>query len=187
VVMGIAIALWVTEPLHGLAPSAVALLAAAALTALGVLGKEDINRLDWNVLVLMWGGLSLGQAMQSTGLLEQVGLLPIAHLGGFSQAAVIALLTIGIGTFMSNTATANLMVPVAMGLAPERAAELALVTAYACSFGVALPVSTPSNAMVFASGRVPVRDMVRSGLVMQFVALGLLLLGYRQAIAWLLR
>ncbi len=186
-VLGVAVALWVTEPLHGLAPSAVALLAAAALTALGVLGKDDINRLDWNVLVLMWGGLSLGQAMQSTGLLEQVGLLPIAHLGGFSQAAVIALLTIGIGTFMSNTATANLMVPVAMGLAPERAAELALVTAYACSFGVALPVSTPSNAMVFASGRVPVRDMVRSGLVMQFVALGLLLLGYRQAIAWLLR
>lgn len=187
VVMGIAIALWVTEPLHGLAPSAVALLAAAALTALGVLGKEDINRLDWNVLVLMWGGLSLGQAMQSTGLLDKVGELPIAHLDGFSQAAVMALLTIGIGTFMSNTATANLMVPVAMGLAPERAAELGLVTAYACSFGVALPVSTPSNAMVFASGRVAVRDMVKSGLAMQFVALALLLLGYRQAIAWLLR
>lgn len=186
-VLGVAIALWVTEPLHGLSPAAVALLAAAALTALGILDREDINRLDWNVLVLMWGGLSLGQAMQSTGLLDQVGHLPIAHLGGFSQAAVIALLTITLGTFMSNTATANLMVPVAMGLAPERAAELALVTAYACSFGVALPVSTPSNAMVFASGRVPLRDMVRAGVLMQSIALGLLLLGYRQAIGWLLR
>lgn len=125
--------------------------------------------------------------MQSTGLLAHVGALPIAHLGGFTQAAVIALLTVCLGTFMSNTATANPMVPVAMGLAPERAAELALVTAYACSFGVALPVSTPSNAMVFASGRVPLRDMVKAGTVMQFVALALLLLGYRQAIAWLLR
>ena len=182
-----AVALWVTEPLHGLSPAAVALLAAAALTALGVLGREDLNRLDWNVLVLLWGGLSLGQAMQSTGLLEHVGRLPIAHLGGFSQAAVIATLTITLGTFMSNTATANLMVPVAMGLAPERAPELALVTAYACSFGVALPVSTPSNAMVFASGRVALRDMVKVGAVMQLAALALLLLGYRRAIAWLLR
>ncbi|MDO9016404.1 MAG: DASS family sodium-coupled anion symporter [Deltaproteobacteria bacterium] len=182
-----AMALWVTEPLHGLSPAAVALLAAAALTALGLLGREDLDHLDWNILILMWGGLSLGQAMQSTGLLAHVGALPIAHLGGFSQAAVIALLTVSLGTFMSNTATANLMVPVAMGLAPERAAELAVVTAYACSFGVALPVSTPSNAMVFASGRVPLRDMIKAGLVMQFVALGLLLLGYRQAIAWLLR
>jgi len=163
------------------------LLAAAALTAMGVLDKDDINRLDWNVLVLMWGGLSLGQAMQSTALLDQVGQLPIAHLGGFSQAAVIALLTVTIGTFMSNTATANMLVPVAMGLAPERAAELAMVTAYACSFSVALPVSTPSNAMVFASGRVTVRDMVKAGAVMQFVALALLLLGYRQAIRWIVR
>lgn len=186
-VLAVAIVLWVTEPVHGLSPAAVALLAAAALTALGVLDREDVNRLDWNVVVLVWGGLSLGQAMQSTGLLDQVGHLPIAHLGGFSQAAVIALLTVALGTFMSNTATANLMVPVAMGLAPERAAELAMVTAYACSFGMALPVSTPSNAMVFASGRVALRDMVKAGVVVQFVALGLLLTGYRQAIGWLLR
>jgi len=186
-VLAVSIALWVTEPLHGLAPAAVSLLAAAALTALGVLGKDDINRLDWNIIVLMWGGLSLGQATQSSGLLASLGQLPLAHLGPFAQTAVMALLTMGIGTFMSNTATATLLVPVAMGLAPERAAEIAVVTAYACSFGVALPISTPANAMVFASGRVTVREMVKAGLVMQCVALVLLLVGYRQAIGWLLR
>src|SRR5690606_395393 len=62
-VLGLTILFWLTSSWHGLNESVVALIAAAVFTAAGILTRQDVDSIDWNILILMWGGLSLGNAM----------------------------------------------------------------------------------------------------------------------------
>lgn len=189
-ILGSAIFLWVFSGILdiGLSSAAVALLAAAALTTLGVLEKRDVDSIDWNVLILMWGGLSLGKAMEVSGLIDVIAGLPFAELEGFWLAVIIVALGVGMSTFMSNTATANVLVPmvIAIGLAnPDTAAgrtlavQLTVMTALACSFAMAMPVSTPPNAIAFATGRIPASSLIRSGGLISIICVVVLLLGYQ--------
>ncbi len=182
VILSLAILLWLTGKMHGLAPAAVALLAAAALTALGVLRKHDVDSIDWNVLILMWGGLSLGKAMEETNLIGVIADLPIAELQGFGLATAVVVLSVGLSTFMSNTATAIVLIPMVIALVDGRGespVQLVILTALACSFAMAMPVSTPPNAIAFATGKVPVSALIRSGALVSFICIVVLLLGYQ--------
>jgi solute carrier family 13 (sodium-dependent dicarboxylate transporter), member 2/3/5 len=180
-ILAVAIALWMTGDLHGLEPGAVALLAAAALTAFGVLARDDVDSIDWNILILMWGALSLSVAADASGLMAQAARLDVAGLpgGGWTVGIVIALTAVGLSTVMSNTATAALLVPAALALSVPGQAQFAMLAALACSFGMALPVSTPPNAIAYASGAIPLQTMIRMGGLVSAVSLALLLLGYR--------
>lgn len=187
IILVIAIVLWLTGKWHGIADAVVALLAAAALTAMRVLDRKDVDSIDWNVLILMWGGLSLGHAMNVTGLVEYVIHLPvigwIQTLPEFTSHMVMAgfvlTLTVGLASFMSHTAAAALIVPMAMALSPQEGGMLAILCALASSFAMAMPVSTPPNAMAFASGRVPATSMIRSGGLISFASIIVLLAGHR--------
>lgn len=178
-IMVIAIALWVTGFWHGVADPVIALLAAAALCALGVMGRKDVDSIDWNVLLLMWGGLSMGTAMQLTGLVDYIMTLPIAHLSGFLLAAVIVLISVVLGTFMSHTAATNLLVPIAMAFSAAERGQLVILAALASSFAMAMPVSTPPNALAFATGKIPAGPMIRCGTAIGLVCIVILLLGYQ--------
>jgi solute carrier family 13 (sodium-dependent dicarboxylate transporter), member 2/3/5 len=180
-ILAVAILLWMTGDLHGLEPGAVALLAAAALTAFGVLGSDDVDSIDWNILILMWGALSLSVAAEASGLMAQAARLDVAALpgGGWTVGLVVATAAVGLSTVMSNTATAALLVPAALALSVPGQAQLAILAALACSFGMALPVSTPPNAIAYATGAIPLQTMIRAGSVISVVSLGLLLVGYR--------
>jgi solute carrier family 13 (sodium-dependent dicarboxylate transporter), member 2/3/5 len=180
-ILAVAILLWMTGDLHGLEPGAVALLAAAALTAFGVLGSDDVDSIDWNILILMWGALSLSVAAEASGLMAQAAHLDVAALpgGGWTVGIVVATAAVGLSTVMSNTATAALLVPAALALSVPGQAQLAVLAALACSFGMALPVSTPPNAIAYATGAIPLQTMIRAGSVISVVSLGLLLIGYR--------
>jgi sodium-dependent dicarboxylate transporter 2/3/5 len=189
-ILGTAIFLWVFSGILGLGlnSAAVALLAAAALTALGVLEKRDVDSIDWNVLILMWGGLSLGKAMEVSGLIDVIAGLPFTDLTGFWLALIIVVLGVGMSTFMSNTATANVLVPmvIAIGLAnPDSevgqtlAVQLTVMTALACSFAMAFPVSTPPNAIAFTTGKIPASALLSSGGLVSLICVGVLLLGYQ--------
>ncbi len=188
-ILGSAIFLWMSSDLLGLGLSsaAVALLAAAALTALGVLDRHDVDSIDWNVLLLMWGGLSLGSAMEVTGLVDVIAGLPFGGLSGTWLTILLVSLAMVVGVFMSNTATANVMIPmvIALGLSnPDTqagramAVQLAVLVALACSFSMALPVSTPPNAIAFATGRIPTSALIRSGGLISVICTVVLLLGY---------
>lgn len=178
-IMLAAIALWVTGFWHGVADPVVALLAAAALCALGVMNRKDVDSIDWNVLLLMWGGLSMGTAMQLTGLVDYLMTLPIAHLSGFMLAAVIVLVSVGLGTFMSHTAATNLLVPIAMAFSAAERGQLVILAALASSFAMAMPVSTPPNALAFATGKIPAGPMIRCGIAIGVLCIIILLLGYQ--------
>jgi len=194
-ILGGSVFLWVFSGVLniGLSSAAVALLAAAALTALGVLEKSDVDSIDWNVLILMWGGLSLGKAMEVSGLIDVIAALPFAELQGAWLAIIIVILGVGMSTFMSNTATANVLVPmvIAIGLAnPDTAAgqamavQLTVMTALACSFAMAFPVSTPPNAIAFATGRIPASALLSSGGLVSLICVVVLLLGYQFVLPW---
>lgn len=175
----LAISLWLTSEWHKIPSAVIALFAAGLLAVLGVLKRDDFKNIDWDVLVLMWGGLALGEAITVSGLSQWVVSLPILAQHGFWLVVIFALSAIGISTFMSNTATANLLIPLAIAIPGENNILLAVVTALACSLAMALPISTPPNAVVFSSGMLKSTDMFKAGGLVSLLGLILLIMGYR--------
>ncbi len=191
VLLVITIGLWLTSKWTGLSDAAVALLAATGLTTLGLLDRFDLRAIDWDVLILMWGGLALGDAMMSSGLVEYGMQLPLIDtlrglpgpMGAFIFAAFIVVVAMLLSTFMSNTATAALLIPMALQLVPgSEGAQLAILGALACSCAMAMPVSTPPNAIAFATGQVPAVSLIRAGGLVSVIAVILLLIGYKMVI-----
>lgn len=179
--------LWLTSEWHHMPSSLVALFAMGTLTACGAVTKNDFSLLDWDVLVLMWGGLSLGKGMEISGLTQWVVGLPIFNQTGFVLVAVFCFLTVFVSTFMSNTATANLIVPLVMLLPGENQIVISVLVALCCSFAMALPISTPPNAIAFASRAISSRDMLKAGLLVSIVSIVIVLLGYKFMIPVLLK
>lgn len=180
------VGLWLAEPLHGLPASVVALLPAIAFTATGILGAGDVDRLEWNVLILIAGGIALGVGMQLTGL-DRAIVAAIAAPGdigaglGVRMILLIVGATLLLSTFMSNTAAANLLLPVGVSLASVASSSppgevsgagvrIAVAIALTASVGMALPISTPPNAIAYARGEITARDMIVPGAVIGIIA-----------------
>ncbi|MCP3904547.1 MAG: DASS family sodium-coupled anion symporter [Planctomycetes bacterium] len=175
------VALWLTSGWHGIRPGAVALLAATALTSLGLLDRHDVDSIDWNLLILMWGGLSLSVAMRETGLSDLIATVEIggAAAQGWVLALIVTAVAVTMSTFMSNTATAALLMPMALALSIEPREQYAMLAALACSFAMSMPVSTPPNAMAFATGNVPIGSMIRTGTIVTLIGAIIVLAGYQ--------
>jgi sodium-dependent dicarboxylate transporter 2/3/5 len=147
----------------------VALLSTVVLTTTGVINRDDLGTIEWNVLILIAGGISLGTGMQLTGLDRVVvQWLPDPAESASILLVALVLATVIVGTFMSNTAAANLFLPIGIssaamagpagGLHPV---QIAVSIALVASMSMALPVSTPPNAMAYARNEFTTRDMVR--------------------------
>jgi sodium-dependent dicarboxylate transporter 2/3/5 len=175
------IALWLTSGWHGIRPGAVALLATAALTSMAVLDRHDVDTIDWNILILMWGGLSLSVAMKQSGLDGVIGQINLNELpgGGWVVAVVVTIVAVTLSTFMSNTATASILVPMALAAYLVDKEQYVMLTAVACSFAMAMPVSTPPNAMAYATGQVPMTSMLRAGTVITVISAITMLMTYK--------
>ncbi|MBW2426230.1 MAG: SLC13/DASS family transporter [Deltaproteobacteria bacterium] len=153
--------------------SLIAMGALVALGACGLVDWQDIERkTNWGVLILFGGGLSLSRVLQSTGaslhLAEGLADL-VAGLPMLGVLTIVVLFVVFLTEVSSNTATAALFVPIFLELATrlERApAALVVPVAVACSCAFMLPIATPPNAIVFGSGRIAQRHMIRVGLVL---------------------
>lgn len=128
------------------------------------------------MLVLFGGGLCLADAMQRSGLSTALGTI-IQSAGTLPSIGVLIVLVamlVFASEVASNTTLAAMAVPIVgalapgLGVAPE---TLVIPAVFAASWAFALPVGTPPNALVFASGRVRTRDMMRAGLVLDLVAI----------------
>jgi sodium-dependent dicarboxylate transporter 2/3/5 len=158
--------LWLTSSWHGIPTAAVSLLPTVVLTSTGVLSAKDIRGLNYDVLFLMAGGLALGHAVTATGLSQWiVSQIPLGNLSPLLLAFVMAYATTALANFMSATATANILVPLAIPIAAGAESIVVIAVAFGASCGMCLPVSSPSNAMVYATGRLQIRDLVRLGIV----------------------
>ena len=175
------ILLWLTGKLHGLNSYIVAMLPVFVFLATRILGKDDLKLLSWDVLWLISGGIALGYGLEETGLsrvmIEQVPFSQLDPMLIVISATVLALL---MSTFISNTATANLLLPLMAALGSSEAGlqalggemMLILVVTFSCSFAMALPVSTPPNAMAFATGLLPSSVLLRMGAIVSVMGLG---------------
>ncbi len=165
------LALWSTDALHGIPTPVVSFLPITVLSAIGVLRAQDVRGLGWDVLLLLAGGLALGAAVQETGLSSWlVSALPVSGASRITLALVLAYAVVVISNFMSNTAAANILVPIAVELGRGHEAVTVVPVALAASAAMCLPISTPPNALAFSTGDLAARDFLRPGVVLGLLA-----------------
>ncbi len=147
------------------------------------LSWSDAVSIDWGTILLFGGGLSLGSLMFSTGLADSVGKGILSLTGAHSLLAITAVATgMGIITseLTSNTASANMVIPIMISLsiaAKVNPLPPALGACLGSSFGFMLPVSTPPNAIVYGSGLVPITRMIRAGILFDIFGFLLIVFG----------
>ena len=142
-----------------------------------LLDWETAARVPWDILLLLGAGFAIAKAFEASGFSKTVGelLLPAMHGAPplLLVAGTCAFVTF-LSEFASNTATAQFMMPVLRGVAAAASLDpllLLLPAGLAASCGFMLPIATPPNAIVFASGRIPVRRMARVGLLVDLVGI----------------
>jgi sodium-dependent dicarboxylate transporter 2/3/5 len=137
---------------------------------------DQAVRIDWGIVLLYGGGLAIGGLAFSTGLADALGRGITAWLPSHSSFVLTALFTataIVLSEATSNTASANMIVPVAIAVAQAagvRPVEPALGATLGASMGFMMPVSTAPNAIVYSSGFIPITAMMRYGIALDVVA-----------------
>ncbi len=148
---------------------------------------EQAVRIDWGIVLLFGGGLAMGRLADSTGLSAALGHWVTGQYPGIGIVGLTVVFTglaIVISEAASNTAAANIIVP--MSIAVSAAAgvsvfEPALGATLGASMGFMMPISTPPNAIVYSSGYVPIGTMIRHGLALDiagFVVIVSAVLGF---------
>ena len=140
-----------------------------------LLDWDSAKNLPWGVLLLVGGGLSLGTAIDNSGLAGVVanGLAIFGSWPTWAMILVVVVIVMTMSHVTSNSATAAAILPLTAALTVSLGASpllLAVPVAMAASCAFMLPVATPPNAVVFASGKVSVLDMLRAGAVMSLIA-----------------
>jgi len=140
---------------------------------------QNVHRLPWGVLILFGGGLSLAAAVSSSGLAVWLGqsLTPLGGLGIFVLVVAATGLVIFLTELTSNVATAATFLPVMAAVALQLDVSpllLCIPITLAASCAFMLPVATPPNAIVFASGVLTIPQMVRAGMVLNVIGMVLL-------------
>jgi solute carrier family 13 (sodium-dependent dicarboxylate transporter), member 2/3/5 len=145
----------------------------------------EATRIDWGVILLFGGGMLLGDLARDTGLTAAWGHELVELTGAHSTWAIVALCTgisIVLSEATSNTATATLMVPLAIGLASATGASpvpAVLGATIGSSFGFMMPISTAPNAMAYGTGKVTMGQMMRSGIVFDAIGFVVVVAGLR--------
>jgi len=147
---------------------------------------EQAARIDWGIVLLFGGGLTMGTLADSTGLSAGLGAWVADQFPGAGTVVLTAVFT-GLAIIMSeaasNTAAANIVVPTSIAVATAAGIspiEPALGATLGASMGFMMPISTPPNAIVYSSGYIPIGAMMRHGIVLDiagFVIIVLAVLG----------
>lgn len=150
---------------------------------------DDTKKLPWGILLLFGGGLSLASALSTTGVIELIG-NTVSQNNQFPTLGIILLMTTVVllmTEVMSNVALVAVFMPVVAGIAiglgvPLLWVAIPVTIASSCAF--MLPMATPPNAIVFASGHINVFQMVRAGLLLNILAIFLLMIWVQSFIPW---
>ena len=143
---------------------------------------DEAVHIDWGIVLLYGGGLAMGSLAFSTGLAEAMGRGITAWLPSHTTMALTVIFTgaaVLLSEATSNTASANMIVPVAIAVAESagvRPIEPALGATLGASMGFMMPISTAPNAIVYSSGFIPITAMMRYGIVLDLVAFLLIVL-----------
>lgn len=180
------IVLWVFgKKYFGINANTVAMLPIAVFAFTGVLTADDLKEIDWAVIWMVAGGFALGLAMNGTGLAENaVKSIPFDTFNPVVIMIVSGLVCFALSNFISNTATAALLIPIltvvcaGMGSSLESiggTSTIIIGVAVAASCAMSLPISTPPNAIAYSTGLIQQTDMVKAGLTIGLISM---ILGY---------
>ncbi|MDR1340589.1 MAG: SLC13 family permease [Prevotellaceae bacterium] len=185
ITFAVTILMWMLDRLTGVSANVVAMIPVAVFCVSGIITRRDLEEINWSVLWLVAGGFALGMAMNDTGLAIRIVESVAFHT--FSPVVVViasCMLCWILSNFISNTATASLLIPilavVGTGMQEQLTAvggiqTLLIGIAVSASLAMSLPVSTPPNALAHATGLVEQKDMIRVGLI---VGIAGLVIGY---------
>lgn len=142
--------------------------------------KDAVKGIEWGTLLLFGGGLAMGGMMYSTGLSAWIGDQIVAMMGGEPHEAVfVAVFCVAallMSELTSHTAAVGMIGPLAVGAALSAGFSpipVAVGIALSSSLGFMMPVSTPPNAIVYASGYIPITKMIKSGAIIDLVGIAL--------------
>lgn len=170
----VTILLWLTGKWTGLNSYVVALVPLAVFTITGIFDKKDLQKIDWDVLWLVAGGFALGVGLDKTGLATHlVEAIPFHTWPVVLVLLGSGLLCIVMSTFMSNSATAALLIPILAAVGTSMKEQLGAFggiptllvgLALSASLAMSLPISTPPNALAYAKGFIKTGDMAKVGI-----------------------
>ena len=179
------IALWLSDQFTGINSNTVAMIPFCIFALTGVITKRDLEQINWSVIWMVAGGFALGYGLNASGLAANA--VESIPFGEFSPLLILIMggaICYVLSNFISNSATAALLMPIlaivcgAMGdkLDPIGGTPTVLIgVAIAASSAMILPISTPPNALAFATGYVQQKDMSKIGIIMGVISM---LLGF---------
>ena len=177
----ITIALWMLEKVVGMNAYVVALIPVGVFCATGIFTTDDLKEIEWSVLWMVAGGFALGVGMDKTGLARTlVEAIPFSEWPTVAVIIGSGILCWALSQFISNSAATALMVPilaaVGKGMGPALdeyggIATLLIGIALSASFAMALPVSTPPNAIAYSTGLIKSSQMARTGIIVGVISL----------------
>ncbi len=144
---------------------------------------RDTQKLAWGILILFGGGLALAKGMAVSGIVDMVSAaIAESNISILFTAVLLIFLMLFMTELMSNVALVAVLAPVVAGIAigldiPILYLLIPVTMASSCAF--MLPMATPPNAIVFASGYIKVHEMARVGIILNLIAVGLLILMFQ--------
>lgn len=185
VVVGVTFAatilLWVFGKQFGVNANTVAMLPIAVFAFTGVITAKDLQDIDWGVIWMVAGGFALGMAMNGTGLAKvAIESIPFGDWSPIVILIISGLVCFSLSNFISNTATAALMIPILTVVCEGMGDKLNIIggtptvligIAVAASAAMSLPISTPPNAIAYSTGLIQQKDMVKAGLATGLISL----------------
>jgi sodium-dependent dicarboxylate transporter 2/3/5 len=153
-----------------------------------LLSWKDTQKMAWGILILFGGGLCLAQGLEHAGIIQLVG-KTIAAQSTYSAWLIFILITatVLLSEVMSNVALVQIFVPVIFGIANGLNINpilLAMPVTLSASIGFMFPVATPPNAIVFSSGHIQVKDMIRAGFLLDIISVLIILLASVTLVKW---
>ena len=185
VTMVITILLWMMDTVTGINTYTVALIPFAVFAMAGIVTKNDLEEINWSVIWMVAGGFALGYAMNGSGLATLV--VRAIPFGNFSPLLIVilsGLLCYGLSNLISHSATAALLMPILVVVCTAMGDTLNVIggtstvligVAIASSSAMILPISTPPNALAYATNLIQQKDMARMGIIVGILSI---VLGY---------
>ena len=179
------VALWLLDTVTGINSYTVALVPFVIFALTGVITKRDLEQINWSVIWMVAGGFALGYGLNASGLAANaVKSIPFGEFSPLLILLLSGIICYVLSNFISNSATAALLMPIlavvctAMGDKLETIGGTPTVligVAIAASSDMVLPISTPPNALAYATNLVQQKDMSKMGLIMGLLSM---VLGY---------
>lgn len=179
----VTIVLWIFGKQIGINANTVAMLPIAVFAFSGVISAKDLQNIDWGVIWMVAGGFALGMAMNGTGLAKvAVESIPFGNWSPIVILIISGLVCYFLSNFISNTATAALLIPILTVVCSGMGDKLNVIggdstiligIAVAASAAMSLPISTPPNAIAFSTGLINQKDMAKTGITVGVITLAL--------------